>query len=43
MQVDEDPGLYEIGNIWNTVPVAREWTELDPIDGHIIVNIGGES
>lgn len=42
LQVEDDPSLLEIGNIWNAVPKAREWTPLDPIPGHIIVNIGGE-
>ena len=38
--VDDNPALKEIGNIWNTVPTARHWTPLDPIDGAITVNIG---
>ena len=38
--VDENPGLKEIGNIWNAVPTAKKWTPLDPIEGCITVNIG---
>lgn len=37
----EDLALIEdIGNIWNHVPVAREWTPLDPRPGRLTVNIG---
>ena len=32
-EVEDDPNLKEIGNIWNAVPKAREWTPLDPIPG----------
>lgn len=39
-EVDDNPDLREIGNIWNTVPTAREWTPLDPLPGCITVNIG---
>lgn len=38
--VDENPDLKEIGNIWNTVPTAKHWTPIDPIEGCITVNIG---
>ena len=38
--VDENPDLKEIGNIWNAVPTAKHWTPLDPIEGCITVNIG---
>ncbi|EFN58207.1 hypothetical protein CHLNCDRAFT_20260, partial [Chlorella variabilis] len=34
------PGNEDVGNIWNHVPVAREWTPLDPKPGHLTVNIG---
>ena len=31
LQQVEDLSLIEdVGNIWNHVPVAREWTPLDP-------------
>ncbi|CAL5229196.1 g12477 [Coccomyxa viridis] len=37
----EDLSLIEdVGNIWNHVPVAREWTPLDPKQGLLTVNIG---
>ena len=37
----EDLDLIEdIGNIWTSVPVAREWTPLDPKAGRLTVNIG---
>lgn len=37
----EDLSLIEdVGNIWNHVPVAREWTPLDPKPGLLTVNIG---
>jgi isopenicillin N synthase-like dioxygenase len=29
-----------VGNIWNQVPVARQWTALDPKAGAVVVNIG---
>ncbi|KAL3163038.1 hypothetical protein ABBQ32_009463 [Trebouxia sp. C0010 RCD-2024] len=38
--VDENPDLKEIGNIWNAVPTAKHWTPIDPIEGCITVNIG---
>lgn len=38
--VDDNPDLHIIGNIWNTVPTAKTWTPLDPIEGAITVNIG---
>ena len=38
--VDENPDLREIGNIWNAVPTAKHWTPIDPIEGCITVNIG---
>ena len=38
--VDENPDLKEIGNIWNAVPTAQHWTPIDPIEGCITVNIG---
>lgn len=38
--VDENPDLHIIGNIWNAVPTAKTWTPLDPIEGAITVNIG---
>ncbi|KAK9908386.1 hypothetical protein WJX75_007121 [Coccomyxa subellipsoidea] len=37
----EDLSLIEdVSNIWNHVPVAREWTPLDPKPGLLTVNIG---
>lgn len=38
--VEENPDLKEIGNIWNAVPTAKHWTPIDPIEGCITVNIG---
>ncbi|KAK9834460.1 hypothetical protein WJX74_002175 [Apatococcus lobatus] len=38
--VEENPDLHKVGNIWNAVPVAKHWTPLDPIEGCITVNIG---
>ena len=38
--VDDNPDLHIIGNIWNAVPTAKTWTPLDPIEGAITVNIG---
>ena len=38
--VEENPDLHKVGNIWNAVPVAKHWTALDPIEGCITVNIG---
>lgn len=38
--VDENPDLHIVGNIWNAVPTAKHWTPLDPIEGCITVNIG---
>lgn len=37
----DNPDIIEdVGNIWNSVPVARTWTPLDPKPGCLTVNIG---
>lgn len=30
LQVEDLKLIEDVGNIWNHVPVAREWTPLDP-------------
>lgn len=39
-EVEDLKLIEDIGNIWNHVPVAREWTPLDPRPGRLTVNIG---
>lgn len=39
-EIDHNPELDKIGNIWDAVPTAKSWTALDPIPGCITVNIG---
>jgi isopenicillin N synthase-like dioxygenase len=35
-----DEIINDVGNIWNSVPLARQWTPLPPKPGCVIVNIG---
>ncbi|KAI7838916.1 hypothetical protein COHA_007322 [Chlorella ohadii] len=35
-----DEIIEDVGNIWNHVPVAKEWIPLDPRPGCITVNVG---
>ena len=35
-QIDENPDLDKIGNIWDAVPTAKSWTALDPIPGKVL-------
>ncbi|PSC76470.1 presenilin isoform B [Micractinium conductrix] len=35
-----DTIIEDVGNIWNHVPVAKEWTPLDPKPGCLTVNVG---
>lgn len=39
-EVEENPELHKVGNAWNTIPVAKEWTPVDAQPGCIVVNIG---
>ena len=39
-EIDANPALDKIGSVWNTVPTAKEWAAIDPIEGAITVNVG---